>query len=328
MDGTLKSVTGTAVHGKAYAYGAGSDDYGNPYSFTVETNLDASGNATSEWTQTFTDLAGRTTEVRYADGSSSFSYYNNLGQLTNSVDPDTVSTLYAYNAKGENAYSVVDLNQDGNINWGSDRIQRTTNFVADIGHGICRCSQNFVWLAGSSGTLVSSTEISTNGLDTWQTQYRDTGTPVITHSHTVTGSSRVVTTTAPDGSYAVSTYSYGRLASTVRYDSGNHQIGSTIYGYDAHGRQNTLTDARNGTTTLGFNNADLVAINTTPSPGGGAPEVTTTTYNGMLQATNVVQPDNTSVSSIYLLTGELGLQSGSRTYPVGYGYDYAGRWPG
>jgi RHS repeat-associated protein len=45
----------------------------------------------------------------------------------------------------------------------------------------------------------------------------------------------------------------------------------------------------------------------------------------MLQATNVVNPDNTSVTTEYYLTGELKRQYGSRTYPVGYGYDYAGR---
>jgi hypothetical protein len=45
----------------------------------------------------------------------------------------------------------------------------------------------------------------------------------------------------------------------------------------------------------------------------------------MLQATNVVQPDGTSVTSEYYPTGQLKRQYGSRTYPVGYGYDYAGR---
>jgi hypothetical protein len=45
----------------------------------------------------------------------------------------------------------------------------------------------------------------------------------------------------------------------------------------------------------------------------------------LLQVTNVVQPDGTSVTSEYNLTGELKRQYGSRTYPVGYGYDYAGR---
>ena len=66
---------------------------------------------------------------------------------------------------------------------------------------------------------------------------------------------------------------------------------------------------------------------TTPNPGtlGGSPQTTLTYYNPMLQATNVVQPDGTSVTSEYYLTGELKRQYGSRTYPVGYGYDYAGR---
>ena len=45
----------------------------------------------------------------------------------------------------------------------------------------------------------------------------------------------------------------------------------------------------------------------------------------MLRPANVTQPDNTTVTSVYLLTGELGLQYGSRTYPVAYSYDYAGR---
>ena len=48
-------------------------------------------------------------------------------------------------------------------------------------------------------------------------------------------------------------------------------------------------------------------------------------YKGMLQATNVVQPDGSSVYSDFWPTGELKRQHGSRTYPVGYGYDYAGR---
>ena len=40
---------------------------------------------------------------------------------------------------------------------------------------------------------------------------------------------------------------------------------------------------------------------------------------------NVVQPDGTSVFTEYYLTGELKKTWGSRTYPVEYTYDYAGR---
>ncbi len=122
-------------------------------------------------------------------------------------------------------------------------------------------------------------------------------------------------------------YQYGRLASATRYDALNSQLSSINYSYDPHGRQNTVTDARNGTTTFGYNNADLVSSVTTPNPGtlGGSPQTTTTYYNPMLQATSVVNPDGTSVTSQYYFTGELEGQYGSRTYPVGYSYDYAGR---
>ena len=41
--------------------------------------------------------------------------------------------------------------------------------------------------------------------------------------------------------------------------------------------------------------------------------------------TSTVNPDGTSLFTEYYLTGELKRQYGSRTYPVGYGYDYAGR---
>jgi RHS repeat-associated protein len=108
---------------------------------------------------------------------------------------------------------------------------------------------------------------------------------------------------------------------------GTTQISSTTYTYDSHGRQYQVTDARNGTTTYGYNNADLVTSVTTPNPGtiGGAPETTLTSYNTTLQPVSVTQPDATVVNSVYLLTGELGVQNGSRTYPVAYSYDYAGR---
>ena len=149
--------------------------------------------------------------------------------------------------------------------------------------------------------------------------------PFTTQSQTVPGVSRTLTTTLPDNSSSVSTYAYGQLISSARYDANGAQIGGATFGYDPHGRQNTQTDARNGTTTLGFNNADLVATNTTPTPGGGASETTITVYNGMLQAASVIQPDATVVNRVYLLTGELGLQYGSRAYPVAYSYDYAGR---
>lgn len=336
VDGSLKSVTGTAAHGKAYGYGAEYVSDINAYcSFTVETNLNVNGNLTSEWTKTYTDLAGRTVVVRTGDDyydsnwqyhrPISCSFYNTKGQLWKRTDPDGVTTLYQYNFKGELSYTAVDLNQNDTLDFnGSDRITQTTNFVAITALGTNRVSGTYVWLDGqSTGTLVSRSETSVDGLKSWQVRYGEAGQgkPVTNSTVTsVSGSSRTSITTAPDGSYTISTYSYGRLLSSTRYDSTGAQIGGTSYVYDAHGRQYQVTDACNGTTTYGYNNADQV--NLVAAPMG---QTTLTYYDSLMRATNVVQPDNTSVSSAYLLTGELGWQSGSRTYPVAYSYDYAGR---
>ena len=85
-----------------------------------------------------------------------------------------------------------------------------------------------------------------------------------------------------------------------------------------------MADARNGTTTSTFNSGDMVESVSTPSPGtiGGTAQTTTTYYNTMLQATNVVYPDGAGVTNEFYLTGELKRNYGARVYPTAYSYDY------
>ena len=115
----------------------------------------------------------------------------------------------------------------------------------------------------------------------------------------------------------VSAYQYGQPVSVTRYDGNGQQVGQTVYGYDYHGRQSQTTDARNGTTITLFNNADLVQSVTTPPPA----QTNTTYYDQSLRATNIVQPDNTSVFVQYYPSGLREQTYGSRTYPVSYTYD-------
>jgi RHS repeat-associated protein len=330
-DGSLKAMIGTAVHGITNVIGV--ENVSDVYQlYSQEIKLNADGSPSSEWTKTYTDMAGRPYKTVYASASGtpvSISYYNSRGQLTNSVDPDGVSTLYDYNAKGELAHTAIHVDSTAGINFGgNDRITWTTNDVTTDHGANVRRTRTYAWLANGmdSPTVISTVENSTDGLNMWQTQYRDASTPVTTTNQTgYSSNSRSVTNTAPDGSYTINAYSYGRLASSTRYDSTHAQIGGTTYGYDAHGRQGTVTDARNGATTYGYNNADLVATNTTPAPGAGqSAETTITLFDNSLHPYSVIQPDGMTVSNIYLLTGELGLQFGSRTYPVAYSYDYAG----
>ena len=359
-DGTLQSITGSAAHPVRYEYGVESGNYTTGDSndswkrYTVEIKLNADGSDSSEWTRTYMDAAGRPYKTFYADSTPgdhsnnaySQAWYNNQGLLWKQRDPDGVITLHTFNAKAEREYSITVpsdvasglpdygtlLSSLNSLQAGTNPITRTVRSVVPAGGGrpdMVR-TDTYVWLDGqSTGRLASRAETSTAGLDSWQTVYRDDSTPVVTHSQTAYqgGGARSATAIAPDSSYATSAYSNGRLTSVTRKDSTGAQIGKTTVGYDPHGRQATVADARNGTTTYAFNDADLVTSTTTPNPGvpGGNAQTTTTYYNPTLQATNVVQPDGGSVSLEYWLTGQLKRQYGSRTFPVGYGYDDAGR---
>jgi RHS repeat-associated protein len=330
---SLMKVTGTAVHGIRHEYGVQSDG-GVQRSYTKEIKLDASGNDTSEWTKTFTDGAGRAYKVVYADATgspSSQSFYNTKGQLAKQVDPDGITTLYQYNSKGQGEYTATDVNTNGVIDFaGTDRIVRSVTFVTTNATANVQRTESYVWSITNSAVsnIVSATESSVDGLHTWRIVYRDPSTPITNRTDiSYAGNGiRYLTDNAPDNSYTSSQYQFGRPVSVTQMDGVNAQVAKTTYDYDAHGRQLHVTDARNGATTYGYNNADMVVTVTTPAPGNGqAPQTTTTSYNNRLQVTSAIAPDGATKNFEYYATGELKRSWSGRDYPVGYTYDYAGR---
>jgi len=337
QDGQLRNVTGTAVSSPArYEYGveipAGESVY---RAYTREIKLNTDGSDTGEWTKTYTDMAGRAYKTVYAAATTNYpfsqSFYNNQGQLYKQVDPDSVATLYQYNAKGELAYTATDLNTNGVIDFtGMDRITFTTNDVVADHDTSVRHTRTFVWATNNvdASNLVSTVETSVDGLQSWNVTCAN-GNGLTNYSQTIynpANASAVITAIAPDGSVTITTNQLGRLTSVTRKDASGTQIGQTIYGYDAHGRQSTVTDARNGTTTSYFNNADQLVATLTPSPDGvQAGQFTTNILDSMDRVIQTILPDNTSVTNVYYTNGLLQQTFGSRTYPVGYSYDYAGR---
>jgi len=326
IDGQLEKVTGSAAHPVRYTHGIESDSVWRAY--TTEYKLDTNGTDTAEWIKTLSDGAGRSYKTLFAGDGTPYeqSFYNNAGQLWKQRDPDGVITLNGYNSRGELAYTALDSNRNDTIDFsGLDRITQTTNDVSTRSGVDVERTSIYVWETGgsSTATLLSTVEVATNGLSTWRTGPSGTSSTVISAPPWGT---KTITETAVDGSYSISLYHTGRLVSVTGYDSAAAQIGKTSYGYDAHGRQNTIADARNGTTTLSFNNADQIVTTTTPAPGNGQPAQTVTTYySKMLQATNIVQPDGTSVTNEYFQTGLQKKVSGSRQYTIAYTYDAQGR---
>jgi RHS repeat-associated protein len=333
MDGRLQSVTGTAVHGVRHDYGVVSE--GGTYRlYDAEIKLNADGSDSSEIMTNFFDMMGRVYKTAYSGSGSSpysISYFNTRGQRTNDVDPDGVSTLYIFNNKGEQTHRIVDLNQDHVIDFsGSDRITMVTNDVVSDNGANVRRTQTYTWATNnsSSSVLARTDETSTDGLTSWHTIWNN-GVALTTTNQTVIDAAhgiRIEKTLYPDGSSTVLTNQNGQLISSTTRDGNGAQTGQTIYGYDAHGRRSTETDARTGTTTNGFDNADQVTSVTTPSPGTGPnAQVTTTTFNNRGWVSNVQLPDGGNVTPAYFSTGEVATNSGARTYPVAFTYDYAGR---
>ena len=207
VDGSMKEISGTAVHAVEYQYGVDSDGL---YSSEIKI---ASDGSTNEWVKTSTDLLGHSYKTLYPDGAFSQSYFNNQGQLWREVDPDNVTSLSVFNGKGEVAYSIAALSSTAlsisdyptllsdltSLLSGTDRITASISDVTTDHSANVRRTRTWTWdtLNANSSNLISVAESSTDGLRSWQTQYRDASTPVTSSAQTVysTGGYRYATNT-------------------------------------------------------------------------------------------------------------------------------------
>ena len=326
LDGQLLSLTGTAVHGITYVYGVDTPPgESTPRAFTQAIDLNSNGSPTGEWTKTYTDMLGRPHKIVHADNSYSLTVYNNKGQLVQQTDEDGDTTLYTYNAKGQLETTAIDMNNNGTIDFGgTDRITQTENSVVSAHGTTVQRTTTAVWptLNTDSSNVISTVDTSIDGLQSWTISYGLTNQSQTAYAPAT--ASRTVIGTAPDGSQTVSTYQNGRLTSSVS-SAGALTLGSQSYSYDPHGRLAITTDNRTSTqTTNAYDKADEVLSTTVIAPSLPV-QATSYQYDTMGRQTLVTLPDNGVVSNAYYSTGELATNSGARTYPVAYTYDYAGR---
>jgi RHS repeat-associated protein len=285
------------------------------------------GSAPAEWMKTYLNGLNQPLKVEYPDGAAAFSEYDPANRLSAQYDPDGVATLYAYNARGEQTVTAVDMNGNGVIDYaGTDRITRTTSDVTTRDGVTVNRVTTQIWETDGADTpvTVSVSEQSADGLRSWQT------TRGLTTSTTTvldgTGG-RTVTTTAPDGTLTTQTYVSGRLSSQVTSHPSLGQLSATAFAYDTHGRLQTSTDARNGTTSYSYHNDDQLHTVTTPDPDttqsgpGYDPQTTTYGYDAAGRQSTVTQPDGGVVTTEYYPTGQVKKTYGARTYPVEYTYD-------
>ena len=342
-DGRTAKIYGTAVKPTRIDYLLGT----NGEVALKETKLDASGNPTSEWSKTYTDFLGRDYKTVFADATPSDEsdnpyaqlYFKDNGQLWKERDPDGLLTVNIYNTRGEGEYTMTGQKTEPATppaapdTAGEHRISRVERFVGSYLDGITNSTlvmRVSEWTNANSANVVVSSETHTSldALQQWSVDYPNETFKQVTKSATQYGSSgaRTITTIYPDGSYQIALFSYGRPASVTRYSSTGSIVSQTTLVQDSHNRLWKSTDARNGTSLFGYNNADQVSSVTTPAPASGqSAQTESVAYDLKGRPTQVTLPDNQAIYARYYSNDLVKLTWGARAVPAGYEYDAQGR---
>ncbi|MBL9169886.1 MAG: RHS repeat-associated core domain-containing protein [Verrucomicrobiales bacterium] len=322
-DGSLLSVTGSATHPERYLI---TNSGGSRARRTI--HLSATGADLNQWEEERLDTIGRFRNYwssSYANLPILQVSYNNNGQIWKRETPDG-QFITTFNGKGEAVTNALDLNINGTIEpAGTDRLSRTVSDVLTAHGTVVRRSRTYVWPTNNvnSSVLASTVETSADGLKRWETIWGQTTT---TEWSSPINGSRTRTTTFPNNTWTLDSFSYGRLVSSTQYDSNSVQLAQASYGYDPLGRLISVTDSRNGTAFSSFDNLDRLTTTTAPQPGTGSPALTTS--YGFDDRDRIIQislPDGGVITNEYFVTGELKKTYGTRTYPIEYVYDTLGR---
>ena len=332
-DGSRTSVGGTAAAPRTFEHGV---DPSGVFTKEIRVGVDANNEpAATEWVKTYVDFAGRQSRTVFADGSEAQLSYNRAGQLARQTDPDGVTVLMSYNARGERSITALDLNRNGAIDLaGPDRVVRTSSSIArkvDDGatYTVLRTTTE-QWEVDNqdAAAVVAVNEQTADGMRTWQI-VRGLTTKSITTLDGMGG--RSITTISPDGVRAIQTFLGERPISSKTTTATGTQLIAISYTYDAHGRVQSVTDARNGTTQFTYYADDQVRTVTTPDPdatrsgAGYDPQVTTYAYETAGRVQRVTLPDGGVVNTSYWPTGAVKRTWGARTVPAEYAYDPQGR---
>lgn len=263
----------------------------------------ATGQPTSEWTETWVDAAGRTVKEVLANGAATQYAYNAQGFLTRTTDPDGVITDYSFPDDLTEVVTMPSSDSGATVS-----TVRRTNFNGE----------HAVVTTAVSGLDVMVEQVRLDGLGSTITEFDAVATTSITRGG---NGNWIETTTTPDGQI-VSTYVAGRLAETENKATDQ----KLTFLYDVQGRLKTVEDSRLGRTTTTYFDDDQPQVVTSPHPEGLGEVRMTFTYDdprGLL--TRRVLPDETSLTYAYNAQGLVQAIDGSASPSISYVYDAQGR---
>ena len=313
LDGTIASVTGTAVTPVYYTYTLAAEDgleiteehYGTPDS--------------KRWKKTYVNQFGQTVKIQESAWNESVKTtvhtYNAKGQLIRTTSTDSPTVTYTYDSMGEvskEEYSDGETTRivshsSAHMGYSAEYAMRKINTTSCSDTTIPGNSTSVITqLSGLSNTLEQKTDSkNVRSLSTIDQSSFDPETKIHTHRHTEPGAGAGTTTLVRDGQTLSVTDSVGA---------------SMTYTYDALGRQLTATDGRGNTTTNVYNSIGQL-VSTTDAAGN----TTTYAYSATTgELTAVTDANGKTINYVYDLKGQKVAEYGSAIYPVTYEYNIFG----
>ena len=331
LDGSPKSVTGTAVANSFQATTINSDGTLTSTTYALRSSDVSSPTAAPRWASSTTDWAGRKLTDQHPAPGGTFTrnyYYDSSGRLNKTTEPGLADTLTVYDTYG-NAYRTgLDIDASGTLDTTSstDRLTETdVTFAQDGGGAWWRVTTSLGFNQASSGTSYTSSTVKErltgfSGTLQQETISIDLFGNQTDHTVNVDSTHTLVTdtTTLPDSSTPQVVVSYNGL--TVSQQSAQ---GLTTYTqYDSLGRPSATIDPRLGTSTVAYYTSGTGSTGQIASSTDAAGNTTSYTYEsatGRLSGTTNAL-GKTAYQS-YNTRGQVTNIWGQTTYPVQYGFD-------
>ena len=262
LDGRLKSVTGSAVINRFYQYGVNPD--GSQWTKETIAKKDS-----PRFVITTKDMLGRiikTERPGYEVPQITGYQYNRIGQLVKITSSGLPDNLIEYNELGRQARNGFDLNGNGRLDPASmDRIQETSTLYKKQDDGwwkeqthrlyteansskTATVSVNKTRVSGWANNLIAEQRsIDIHGNETRTIDFLDRYNRILKRRIHYPDSEIV----------AEQVYRNSQLVSSQ--GKTGHQ---TLFGYDALGRQISVTDPRTGTASIHYNDSHQVDYST------------------------------------------------------------------
>ncbi len=319
-DGRVKSVKGTGVIPRYYAYGVNAD--GSQW-----TKVSTGSENSPVWEKSTTDILGRTISAEkpgFTGTEIAQNYYDAKGRLFKTSTLGMADTLYEYDELGNQIRTGLDVNGNGVLEPAStDRMNSTDSSYLSDTSGLWQKTEQIVYADNNGIPATVATQLSrltglgTGGLvsETIAIDINNNRTISIAKIDRSTKTEQR-TTTYPDATVEQQV-SVAGVVTKVTSKTGVE----TSFNYDALGRRISATDPRTGKVSTQYDAKGRVASVTDAANNATTYQYDATTGRKIAD----INADGKYTRYSYNTLGQVKATWGDAAYPVSYEYDAYGK---